>query len=472
MMKIERILSSMALAALVTVSFNAHAASINADDARMAANNFLKQHAVSVPGTSFKAPALADIKLAHAEASSIEGNDYYVFNIQGGGWVIIAGDDRANQVLAYSDKGSLSINDLPENAKSYLGRYKREIEALKSLKGETQLQQSKRAGKVVEPLLPSINWAQQSPFNYQCPTYNGSRSSVGCAALAMAQIVNYWEYPNHMPALSGYQNSYYYQQVPSLEARDIDYDLIRDQYTTWTEDDKLAWVEGVTDEEKQEVAWLCRYCAQACLMNFSPDGSGSNVLKQKNAFMTIGYSSDAKLLGIEAWPSRETWNTTDYSDAEWTELMNAQLEAGRPIPYSCEDFSIGHAFVVDGVDAEGLYHVSWGWYGRGDGWFQHRAFNVTVQGEYMEFNDALFMVVDLYPYEGYVSPNAPGSEPEVKTGDVNGDGEVNISDVTDLIDLLLQGGATDTKADVNGDGDVNISDVTDLIDMLLQGKNQ
>ncbi len=39
--------------------------------------------------------------------------------------------------------------------------------------------------------------------------------------------------------------------------------------------------------------------------------------------------------------------------------------------------------------------------------------------------------------------------------------------MTDLIDLLLQGGATDTKADVNGDGDVNISDVTELIDMLL-----
>ena len=53
-------------------------------------------------------------------------------------------------------------------------------------------------------------------------------------------------------------------------------------------------------------------------------------------------------------------------------------------------------------------------------------------------------------------------------GDVNGDGQVNISDVTDLIDLLLAGtGAGNAAADVNGDGQVNISDVTDLIDMLL-----
>ena len=54
-------------------------------------------------------------------------------------------------------------------------------------------------------------------------------------------------------------------------------------------------------------------------------------------------------------------------------------------------------------------------------------------------------------------------------GDVNHDGEVNIKDVTDLIDYLL--GMNDnvctTCADVKADGDINISDVTTLIDMLL-----
>ena len=53
-------------------------------------------------------------------------------------------------------------------------------------------------------------------------------------------------------------------------------------------------------------------------------------------------------------------------------------------------------------------------------------------------------------------------------GDVNGDGSVNISDVTALIDLLL-GGSTisNPAADCNQDGSVNISDVTALIDYLL-----
>ena len=58
-------------------------------------------------------------------------------------------------------------------------------------------------------------------------------------------------------------------------------------------------------------------------------------------------------------------------------------------------------------------------------------------------------------------------------GDVNGDGSVNISDVTALIDYLLSGnpsGVSVTAADCNQDSSVNISDVTSLIDYLLSGR--
>ena len=56
-------------------------------------------------------------------------------------------------------------------------------------------------------------------------------------------------------------------------------------------------------------------------------------------------------------------------------------------------------------------------------------------------------------------------------GDLNCDGEVNISDVTTLIDILLSDGIdADTlrRGDLNGDGEVNISDATELIDILLR----
>ena len=55
------------------------------------------------------------------------------------------------------------------------------------------------------------------------------------------------------------------------------------------------------------------------------------------------------------------------------------------------------------------------------------------------------------------------------TGDINGDGEVNVSDVTALINKIL-GSSTysDTVCDINGDGEINVSDVTALINLILK----
>ncbi len=59
-------------------------------------------------------------------------------------------------------------------------------------------------------------------------------------------------------------------------------------------------------------------------------------------------------------------------------------------------------------------------------------------------------------------------------GDVNGDGNVNISDVTALINYLLSGNDSNIQpdnADMNSDGGINISDVTTLINKLLRGED-
>ncbi len=54
-------------------------------------------------------------------------------------------------------------------------------------------------------------------------------------------------------------------------------------------------------------------------------------------------------------------------------------------------------------------------------------------------------------------------------GDVNGDGKIAISDVTNLINQLLASGEMPAFCDVNGDGKVSIADVSTLIEMLLNG---
>jgi len=66
----------------------------------------------------------------------------------------------------------------------------------------------------------------------------------------------------------------------------------------------------------------------------------------------------------------------------------------------------------------------------------------------------------------YVKEDTP--EPEVIRGDVNGDKNVSIADVSALIDLLLSDSAqVPAAADCNLDSKLTIADVSALIDFLL-----
>ena len=72
----------------------------------------------------------------------------------------------------------------------------------------------------------------------------------------------------------------------------------------------------------------------------------------------------------------------------------------------------------------------------------------------------------------YVEPPLPDPS-TLQIGDVNGDGEINISDLNDIIDIILGSWAnydTRKRADVNYDGEINIADVSTLIDYLLNGQ--
>ena len=90
--------------------------------------------------------------------------------------------------------------------------------------------------------------------------------------------------------------------------------------------------------------------------------------------------------------------------------------------------------------------------------------NVTVTNAEGTTTIALAEVQDMY------FSNDGSTTPVYQLGDVNMDGDVNIADVTALIDYLLSGDDSVidlTAANVNEDDSVNISDVTHLIDILL-----
>lgn len=73
------------------------------------------------------------------------------------------------------------------------------------------------------------------------------------------------------------------------------------------------------------------------------------------------------------------------------------------------------------------------------------------------------------------NPNEPtGSQTgvdnsDVRRGDVNGDGEVNVTDLIPLVSMILGQFDSNAAADVNGDGEVNVTDLIPLVNMILNG---
>ncbi|MBQ9822045.1 MAG: C10 family peptidase [Muribaculaceae bacterium] len=463
-MKIKNLMTTMAVAVFAMTSLNANAGNVDAAKARTIANQFIHQQ--NAKGL-FNAHT-ADLVLVHAEASraSSDANAYYAFNVKGGGFVIIAGEDRAPQVLGYSDKGQLDFNKLPYNLQGLLNGYKQEIEFLQKYEGNdlVPVHQTLNASSGVEPLIKTT-WGQEDPYDWQCPKKNGEYCVVGCVATAMAQVMYYWKFPEGSAAISGYTigggwwwggNSL---TVDDLPATTFDYSLMLKSYCHWDWNTSQLIQDTYTDAQAQEVAKLGRYCGQAVEMDYDPEGSGAYTDDQLAAMKSFGYRSTAQHV-----------YKNNSQTSQWEAKMRTELDAGRPILYSADDPSEGgHAFICDGYNADGMFHFNLGWYGTCDGWYVSTALNMIHRsGDELHFSTGHEMLIGIQPPEGW--------EPPTYTimGDVNMDGDVTIADVTALIDYLLGGddSAIDIEAaNVNGDGDVTIADVTALIDMLLSGDN-
>lgn len=457
MMKKNRIISYVAMAVIALASLTAMAGNITRDQALNIANSFLKGHTAS---GSLRAPALADIKLVHVEASKqVNGaNDFYAFNINGGGFIIVSGEDRAAQVLGYSDKGQLDFNNLPCTLRTLLNNYKQEIEFIQGYEGEdlVPLNRSLNETDGVEPLIES-NWGQGMPYYLQCPIYEDEYCVVGCIATAMAQVMKYWKYPTRCDSVAPFYCSNISQNIPGLPPTSFNYSLMLNSYCHWDSINSQLVQDTYTDAQAQEVAKLGRYCGQTVKMGYTPSASGAYVDDQLSAMKFFGYNSSAheEEKGTTGW--WPFW--TGYTTSEWEALMRGELDARRPILYSAFDDNDGggHAFICDGYNAEGLFHFNFGWYGTCNGWFVSTAINVVNRyGKERCYNTRAVILV--------------GIEPTVFPGDVNNDGSTTIVDVSALIDYLLSGDSSSINlnaADANGDTIVSIADLSVLIDLLL-----
>ena len=93
----------------------------------------------------------------------------------------------------------------------------------------------------------------------------------------------------------------------------------------------------------------------------------------------------------------------------------------------------------------------------------------TLEGEY----SAAVQTIKDYLTQRFVYLDTKFKELSASStlkGDINGDGEVNVADVTTLVDYILGKNPTncnESACDINGDNEINVSDVTSLVDIIL-----
>ena len=329
-------------------------------------------------------------------AMPVEPEKVYAFNMEGGGFVIASGDQRALPVLGYSTTGSIDWEKMPENMRSWLKQYDEAIATLGNRtdfrdgeltitssygQNNTTAQPSRRDERMaVEPLIKT-HWDQTAPYWDQVPYYQGPEPSlnyrqcyVGCVATAMAQVMNYWQWPNTVP--NGlpdydyniqYNNQEYTWHLDALPPTKFEWGLMINDYNVWNED---TWENDPlgTDEERKAVATLMRYCGQSIKMKYEPaQKGGSSAAFRDVPWALVNYFDYNAAQHIE----RRFFPSID----DWEEVIYSELAAGRPVVYGGQSTNGGHAFVCDGYDGGGLFHINWGWSGDSNGYFSLSVLN-------------------------------------------------------------------------------------------------
>ena len=334
------------------------AAPVSQQQALNSAKTFLYKKGLAVAAHEVRMVHRAPLKKATEAAA------YYVFNADGDkGFVIVSGDDRTVPILGYADSGSFDTENLPVNMKVWLEGYEAQIRALGNSTTSSpakaprkEIEASKRS---IPPLLTCI-WNQDDPFNRNCPAFfSGVQCVTGCVATAMAQVM-YYHRANSVSATQaeieayncstswGDQGKIYVPAIPA--GTTLDWDNMLDNYTG---------NEGTT--QKDAVAVLLAACGASVFMNYADadHGSSASCALIPNALKTyFGYQADMKYCSPE-----------QYGIDEWEKLIFNELDNGRPVIYDGQSAGGGHAFVVDGYDGDGLFHVNWGWGGDSNGYF-------------------------------------------------------------------------------------------------------
>ncbi len=321
-------------------------------------------------------------------AATTTQQPYYVFNDDTGkGFVVVAGDDKMGEVLAYSHEASIDMANLNPEARYLLDSYRQVYEKLGKNKGlTTRAETATKATDAVQPLLKS-KWGQDYPYSKQ------TQYVTGCVATAVAQVMYYHKWP----AQGKGQESYKVTFDNTVRSADFtkshyDWDNMLPDYNR----------RNVTTKQEDAVALLMNDVGIATNMQYTDRASGTQSYMAERALRNY-FDYDAALV-----------TRFDEGEDNFIEIVKKELRNGFPLYISGDPSSGGgHAWVCDGFDEEDRFHMNFGWNGQADGYYSLATLDVKSTGS--EFNGAQLsfnkriQVIAIHPNK----PNTPKIDADI-----------------------------------------------------------
>jgi len=290
----------------------------------------------------------------------------YVFELEPQGFVVVTADDDLVPIIAYSELGSFCWEEHPENILLNMLRedLNLRLEAV-DLMPQERIEKYQQVWKGLiagdpEYLDPGDSWPplgstwtggwvesawhQHSPYNDSCPIdpETGERCVVGCTGTAMAQIVNYWQYPN---SVAFTEDDNYTTRTRCIEVYAPDASITAVDYN-----------DG--DPDSSTCAAISYACGVGSKMDYTSGGSGAFPGDARASFLKHFKYMHAEFLYCEDQYTQDT--------VQFYRIMEENMKDSMPILLGVisEETPAGHSIVCDGFRETSTgeeWHLNWGW---------------------------------------------------------------------------------------------------------------
>lgn len=406
---------------------------------------------------------------------------FHAIGIEGGGFVILAADDRIDPVIAFSPEGAyddetnnpmraLLRNDLAgrlaivEAVSSTSGRAAADAAQIDGAIDQAQtrwdelLEAAGKSGASLDSVssvsdlrvdaLIQSKWDQDTVsgsacYNYYTPYYDSSSDSItwtagragnyysGCIATTMAQLMRYWQYPvNGIGQVTRdvwVHKGDCYSDYVTVSRATRGGNGSGGAYS-WS-NMPLVPTSSATATQRAAIGALCYDSGVATYMEYASDCSGAYPLDQSLALIDI-FDYDNSICGCST--------STALVPANYLKMIVPNLDAGYPVLLGISGDSGGHSIICDGYGFSSTtryFHLNMGWSGYGNLWYQLP----SISGTGYSFNAVASIGYNIFP----------ATTGEIISGRVfSTDGSTVLSGA--VVTAAYSGGTVSDTTDANG----------------------